>query len=88
MIRQYRHTWIWVRVAKALFGVLNFAEAKTNITQFRKEFISALSKLGEEGNTIWKRINEDYEGDVDAFIAAINAGIENCPPQQKSCTPP
>ena len=57
----------------AIWGAKTFAEAKTNITQFRKEFISALSKLGEEGNTIWKRINEDYEGDVDAFIAAINA---------------
>lgn len=64
----------------AIWGAKTFAEAKTNITQFRKEFISALSKLGEEGNTIWKRINEDYEGDVDAFIAAINAGIEKLTP--------
>lgn len=64
----------------AIWGAKTFAEAKTNITQFRKEFISALSKLGEEGNTIWKRINEDYEGDVDAFIAAINAGIEKLSP--------
>lgn len=64
----------------AIWGAKTFAEAKTNITQFRKEFISALSKLGEEGNTIWKRINEDYEGDVDAFIAAINVGIEKLTP--------
>lgn len=64
----------------AIWGAKTFAEAKTNITQFRKEFISALSKLGEEGNTIWKRINEDYEGDVDAFITAINAGIEKLTP--------
>lgn len=64
----------------AIWGAKTFAEAKTNITQFRKEFISALSKLGEEGNTIWKRINEDYEGDIDAFIAAINAGIEKLSP--------
>lgn len=64
----------------AIWGAKTFAEAKTNITQFRKEFISALSKLGEEGNTIWKHINEDYEGDVDAFIAAINAGIEKLTP--------
>lgn len=64
----------------AIWSAKTFAEAKTNITQFRKEFISALSKLGEEGNTIWKRINEDYEGDVDAFIAAINAGIEKLSP--------
>ena len=64
----------------AIWGAKTFAEAKTNITQFRKEFISALSKLGEEGNAIWKRINEDYEGDVDAFIAAINAGIEKLSP--------
>ena len=64
----------------AIWGAKTFAEAKTNITQFRKEFISALSKLGEEGNTIWKHINEDYEGDVDAFIAAINAGIEKLSP--------
>ena len=64
----------------AIWGAKTFAEAKTNITQFRKEFISALSKLGEEGNTIWKRINEDYEGDVDAFIAAINTGIEKLTP--------
>lgn len=64
----------------AIWGAKTFAEAKTNITQFRKEFISALSKLGEEGNTIWKRINEDYEGDVDAFITAINAGIEKLSP--------
>lgn len=64
----------------AIWGAKTFAKAKTNITQFRKEFISALSKLGEEGNTIWKRINKDYEGDVDAFIAAINAGIEKLSP--------
>lgn len=64
----------------AIWGAKTFAEAKTNITQFRKEFISALSKLGEEGNTIWKHINEDYEGDVDAFITAINAGIEKLTP--------
>lgn len=64
----------------AIWGAKTFAEAKTNITQFRKEFISALSKLGEEGNTIWKRINEDYEGDVDAFITAINVGIEKLTP--------
>ena len=64
----------------AIWGAKTFAEAKTNITQFRKEFISALSKLGEEGNTIWKHINEDYEGDVDAVITAINAGIEKLTP--------
>jgi DNA repair exonuclease SbcCD ATPase subunit len=64
----------------AIWGAKTFAEAKTNMTQFRKEFISALSKLGEEGNTIWKHINEDYEGDVDAFITAINAGIEKLTP--------
>lgn len=64
----------------AIWGAKTFAEAKTNITQFRKEFISALSKLGEEGNTIWKHINEDYEGDVDAFITAINVGIEKLIP--------
>ena len=64
----------------AIWGAKTFAEAKTNITQFRKEFISALSKLGEEGNTIWKHINEDYEGDVDAFITAINVGIEKLTP--------
>lgn len=64
----------------AIWGAKTFAKAKTNITQFRKEFISALSKLGEEGNTIWKRINEDYEGDVDAFITAINVGIEKLTP--------
>lgn len=64
----------------AIWGAKTFAEAKINITQFRKEFISALSKLGEEGNTIWKHINEDYEGDVDAFITAINVGIEKLTP--------
>lgn len=64
----------------AIWGAKTFAETKTNITQFRKEFISALSKLGEEGNTIWKHINEDYEGDVDAFITAINVGIEKLTP--------
>lgn len=64
----------------AIWGAKTFAKAKTNITQFRKEFISALSKLGEEGNTIWKHINEDYEGDVDAFITAINVGIEKLTP--------
>lgn len=67
----------------AIWGAKTFAEAKTNITQFRKEFISALSKLGEEGNTIWKRINEDYEGDVDAFIAAINARHRKIVPRSR-----
>lgn len=58
----------------------NFENAKANIRRFREEFISALSKLGEEGDDLWKRIDESYEGDVDAFIATINDGIEKLTP--------
>lgn len=64
----------------AIWGAKGFAESRTGLSKFRKEFISALKKMGEEGDDIWKQINEGYEGDVDAFIAAINAGIEKLAP--------
>ena len=64
----------------AIWGAKGFAESRTGLSKFREEFISALKKMGEEGDDIWKRINEGYEGDVDAFIAAINTGIEKLAP--------
>lgn len=64
----------------AIWGAKGFAESRTGLSKFREEFISALKKMGEEGDDIWKQINEGYEGDVDAFIAAINAGIEKLAP--------
>lgn len=54
----------------------SFERAKANLTKFRSDFINELSNLSKDGDDLWKRINEGYEGDVDAFIAAINAGIE------------
>ena len=66
--------------SNAIWGAKGFAESRTGLSKFREEFISALKKMGEEGDDIWKQINEGYEGDVDAFIAAINAGIEKLAP--------
>lgn len=57
-----------------------FERAKANLTKFRSDFINELSNLSKDGDDLWKRINEGYEGDVDAFIAAINAGIEKLTP--------
>lgn len=64
----------------AIFEAKQYAKSISGINKYREEFISALKKMGEEGDDIWKQINEGYEGDVDAFIAAINAGIENLAP--------
>jgi DNA repair exonuclease SbcCD ATPase subunit len=58
----------------------SFERAKANLTKFRSDFINELSNLSKDGDDLWKRINEGYEGDVDAFIAAINAGIEKLTP--------
>lgn len=58
----------------------SFERAKANLRRFRDDFINELSNLSKDGDDLWKRINEDYEGDVDAFIAAINAGIEKLSP--------
>lgn len=58
----------------------SFERAKANLTKFRSDFINELSNLSKDGDDLWKRINEGYEGDVDAFIAAINAGIEKLAP--------
>ena len=58
----------------------SFERAKANLRRFRDDFINELSNLSKDGDDLWKRINEGYEGDVDAFIAAINAGIEKLTP--------
>ena len=58
----------------------SFERAKANLTKFRSDFINELSNLSKDGDDLWKRINEGYEGDVDAFIAAINTGIEKLAP--------
>lgn len=58
----------------------SFERAKANLTKFRSDFINELSNLSKDGDDLWKRINEGYEGDVDGFIAAINAGIEKLTP--------
>lgn len=58
----------------------SFEKAKANLRRFRNDFIDELSNLSKDGDDLWKRINEGYEGDVDAFIAAINAGIEKLTP--------
>lgn len=64
----------------AIFEAKQYAKSISGINKYREEFISALKKMGEEGDDIWKQINKGYEGDVDAFIAAINAGIEKLAP--------
>jgi len=64
----------------AIFEAKQYAKSTSGINKYREEFISALKKMGEEGDDIWKQINKGYEGDVDAFIAAINAGIEKLAP--------
>ena len=58
----------------------SFERANANLRRFRDDFINELSNLSKDGDDLWKRINEGYEGDVDAFIAAINAGIEKLTP--------
>lgn len=64
----------------AIFEAKQYAKSISGINKYREEFISALKKMGEEGDDIWRQINKGYEGDVDAFIAAINAGIEKLAP--------
>lgn len=58
----------------------SFERAKANLRRFRDDFINELSNLSKDGDDLWKRINDGYEGDVEAFNCAINAGIEKLTP--------
>ena len=64
----------------AIFEAEQYAKSVSGIKKYREEFISALEKMGDEGKEIWKQIKENYNGDVDAFIDAINKSIEKLAP--------
>ena len=64
----------------AIFEAEQYAKSVSGIKKYRKEFISALEKMGDEGKEIWKQIKDNYNGDVDAFVDAINEGIEKLAP--------
>lgn len=56
------------------------AYAQSDIRKYRKEFVSELEKLGDEGKRIWDQIEDKFDGDVNAFIESINKGLEALTP--------
>lgn len=53
-----------------------YAQSISGIRKYRKEFVSELEKLGDEGKRIWDQIEDKFDGDVNAFIESINKGSE------------
>ena len=51
-----------------------YAQSTSGIRKYRKEFVSELEKLGDEGKRIWDQIEDKFDGDVNAFIESINKG--------------
>lgn len=52
-----------------------YAQSTSGIRKYRKEFVSELEKLGDEGKRIWEQIEDKFDGDVNAFIESINKGL-------------
>lgn len=57
-----------------------YARSTSGIRKYRKEFVSELEKLGDEGKRIWDQIEDKFDGDVNAFIESINKGSEALTP--------
>jgi hypothetical protein len=57
-----------------------YAQSISGIRKYRKEFVSELEKLGDEGKRIWDQIEDKFDGDVNAFIESINKGSEALTP--------
>ena len=57
-----------------------YAQSTSGIRKYRKEFVSELEKLGDEGKRIWDQIEDEFDGDVNAFIESINKGSEALTP--------
>lgn len=57
-----------------------YAKSISGIRKYRKEFVSELEKLGDEGKRIWDQIADKFDGDVNAFIESINKGLEALTP--------
>lgn len=57
-----------------------YAQSTSGIRKYRKEFVSELEKLGDEGKRIWDQIEDKFDGDVNAFIESINKGSEALTP--------
>lgn len=51
-----------------------YAQSISDIRKYRKEFVSELENLGDEGKRIWEQIEDKFDGDVNAFIESINKG--------------
>lgn len=57
-----------------------YAQSTSGIRKYRKEFVSELENLGDEGKRIWDQIEDKFDGDVNAFIESINKGSEALTP--------
>lgn len=57
-----------------------YAQSTSGIRKYRKEFVSELEKVGDEGKRIWDQIEDKFDGDVNAFIESINKGSEALTP--------
>ena len=57
-----------------------YAQSTSGIRKYRKEFVSELETLGDEGKRIWDQIEDKFDGDVNAFIESINKGSEALTP--------
>lgn len=57
-----------------------YAQSTSGIRKYRKEFVSELEKLGDEGKRIWDQIEDKFDGDVNAFIEGINESVNTLTP--------
>lgn len=57
-----------------------YARSTSGIRKYRKEFVSELEKLGDEGKRIWDQIEDKFDGDVNAFIEGINESVNTLTP--------
>lgn len=53
-------------------AIIRLNEARVITKDARKAFIDELSKLGEEGDALWQRIDETFAGNVDAFLEHLD----------------
>lgn len=57
-----------------------YAQSTSGIRKYRKEFVSELENLGDEGKRIWDQIEDKFDGDVNAFIEGINESMNTLTP--------
>ena len=59
----------------------NLEAAEDRLEEARKRFQGELEKLGDEGKTIWERIEKDFNGDAQLFYQTLEKANEKLTPE-------